>query len=468
MLEAARRPYRDYMAVHTLARRAGCSSQTLALAAAKELIDNALDASPQGIQVDVGDRTVTVRDFGPGLTEAKILELFSVRRDAISSKRWRQARRGALGNGLRVVMGAMHCSGAGSDLTVESRGAGLALGIMADGSTRVLGRFESDISEGTSVSLTIGQDLEFDRPRIETYAALSQDATGVAFGGSKAVPQWFDRATVVELARDVAPDTSVMEFARQFDLTADAMASIKAVASRMTTSQLLNSGLFGDSAHLDDVINIILGGGKEPPRELKRMGRAARPGAYNYFEGTLQLGQAQVPVLIEVWTEGYPVRDRRTSGSVAVDTIFVNRTPALILRRSSGSVKLPDFDFRLSVENSFIEVPAEKSGLKGPCSFVIDIAITAAELPLISEGKAVDLSVFTKAIGETIAPTLKRAYVPPQMTLAETAEPKAAATAECSRSRCGSRSRNRRRTFPASWAAFTIVSFSKPDARPRI
>ena len=85
---------------------------------------------------------------------------------------------------------------------------------------------------------------------------------------------------------------------------------------------------------------------------------------------------------------------------------------------------MPDFDFWLSVENSFIEVPAEKSGLKGPCSFVIDIAITAAELPLISEGKAVDLSVFAKAIGETIAPTLKRAYVPPQMTLAETAEPK--------------------------------------------
>ena len=361
MLEAVRAPWRDFLAIHTLARRAGCSASTLAIAAAKELIDNALDASPQGIQVDVGDRTVTVRDFGPGLTEAKILELFSVRRDAISSKRWRQARRGALGNGLRVVMGAMHCSGTGSDLTVESRGAGLALGIMADGSTRVLGRFESAISEGTSVSLTIGQDLEFDRPRIETYAALSQDATGVAFGGSKAVPQWFDRATVVELARDVAPDTSVMEFARQFDLTADAMASIKAVASRMTTSQLLDSGLFGDSAHLDDVINIILGGGKEPPRELKRMGRAARPGAYNYFEGTLRLGQAQVPVLIEVWTEGHPVRDRRTSGSVAVDTIFVNRTPALILRRSSGSVKLPDFDFWLSVENSFIEVPAEKA-----------------------------------------------------------------------------------------------------------
>ncbi|MET0596481.1 MAG: ATP-binding protein [Mesorhizobium sp.] len=423
MLDAVRAPWRDFLAIHTLARRAGCSVGTLAIAAVKEVIDNALDASPQGIEVTIGDRTVTVRDFGPGLAETKILELFSVRRDALSSKRWRQARRGALGNGLRVVMGAMHCSGAGGDLTVESRGAGLALGTMADGSTRVIGRFDSDVGEGTSVSLTIGQDLEFDRDRIETYAALSKAAMGVAFGGSKAVPQWFDRATIIELARDVETSTSVMEFARQFDLTAEAMAAIKMAAARTTTSQLLDSGLFGDSTRLDDVVDLILKGGKEPPRELKRMGRAARGGAYSFFEGLCELGDAQMPVLIEVWTEGCPVRDRRTSGSVVVDTIFVNRTPALILRRASGLVEVPGFNFRLGVENTCIEVPAQMSGLKGPCSFAIDIAITAAELPLISEGKAVDLSVFAEAIGDTIAPTLKRAYVPPLMTLAETAEP---------------------------------------------
>ena len=54
---------------------------------------------------------------------------------------------------------------------------------------------------------------------------------------------------------------------------------------------------------------------------------------------------------------------------------------------------------------------------------VFDIAITAPELPLISEGKAVDVSAFDEIIAAAIAPTLPRAYQKPDMTLAETREP---------------------------------------------
>ena len=64
---------------------------------------------------------------------------------------------------------------------------------------------------------------------------------------------------LTELIRDVDPATSVMEFARQFDLTPDALATIKARAMRLTTRALLD-----DAERLDDIVWTILGGGREP------------------------------------------------------------------------------------------------------------------------------------------------------------------------------------------------------------
>ena len=277
MLEATRSAWRDFMLETTLCRRAGCASDALAMVAAKELVDNALDVSPLGIEVDVIENGLVVRDHGPGLIEPKILELFSVKRESMSSKRWRQARRGALGNGLRVVMGVMHVSR--GSLIVESRGAALVIGIAPDGSARVVERFDSDVAEGTRITLRIGPGLRFDEDAITDYVEASLCGTGVAFGGSKAVPAWFDAPTVIELIRDVPPTTTALVFARQFDLTAEALDQVKARAARMTTLQLLD-----DEAELAAFVATIIAGGNVP-RSLKRMGRGARAGAYAYEGG---------------------------------------------------------------------------------------------------------------------------------------------------------------------------------------
>ena len=68
------------------------------------------------------------------------------------------------------------------------------------------------------------------------------------------------------------------------------------------------------------------------------MGRNARPGAYDWRAGEMQIGGALIPVLVEVWTLSKPVRDRKTPGAAGLDTLFVNRTPALILRQWAGTV----------------------------------------------------------------------------------------------------------------------------------
>ncbi|HEV2897267.1 MAG TPA: hypothetical protein VGX71_05380 [Pseudaminobacter sp.] len=412
MLETTHSAWRDFLSEPTLMRRAGCASNALAMAASKEIVDNALDVSPAGIDVECTADALIVRDFGPGLAEAKILELFAVNRAAISSKRWRMARRGALGNGLRVVMGVAHVSG--GSLTVESRGVGLVLTTaISDGSARIAERFDSTIDEGTRITMRIGPDLPFDALRTATYVRASQCGTGVAFGGSKAVVRWFDRATIIELLHDVDPETSVMRFAREFDLEGFALKEVKTRMARMTTRQLLD-----DQDRCHALVNIILNGGRDTIRSLKRMGRSAREGAYAFREGDMLLGSSRLPFVVEIWTRGAAVYNRKSTGTVRVGIIYTNRTPAL-MRPSEGFVSPHDNRFELAVEGWSMTIPGI---LKGPCNFEIDIAITTPELPLISESKQIDVEPFIDDIVAAIEATLKRAYVAPLYTLAETAE----------------------------------------------
>ena len=103
----------------TLPQKAGCEPRQLGRIVAKELVDNALDAGADGVRVD-GDLTrIVVRDNGPGIAPDKIATLFSVNRPLLSSKLKRLPTRGMLGNGLRVVMGAVVAFD--GKLTVTSR-----------------------------------------------------------------------------------------------------------------------------------------------------------------------------------------------------------------------------------------------------------------------------------------------------------------------------------------------------------
>ena len=76
---------------------------------------------------ETADGGLFVEDGGDGLpgTDAEIAGLFSVARPLSSSKLLRLPTRGALGNGLRVVAGAVLASG--GTLTVKTRGRALRL-----------------------------------------------------------------------------------------------------------------------------------------------------------------------------------------------------------------------------------------------------------------------------------------------------------------------------------------------------
>src|SRR3954452_2065734 len=138
-----------FRSVSTLSQKAGVPQHQLRRLVLKELADNALDAittSGIGRRVIVG-RTAAgaycVQDDGPGLNgePEDIARLFSINRPLLSSKLWRMPMRGALGNGLRVVVGAV----AASDGTLEvlTRNRRLVLTPQNNGSTAVQA-FEAD------------------------------------------------------------------------------------------------------------------------------------------------------------------------------------------------------------------------------------------------------------------------------------------------------------------------------------
>src|SRR5262245_12636068 len=98
-----------FRSLDSLCQRAGVPKDRLADLVVKELADNAIDAAGAcdfGL-LDVDDGAgFFVEDEGPGiaLSDEDLTRLFSIDRPLISTKLVRLPTRGALGNGLRVVV----------------------------------------------------------------------------------------------------------------------------------------------------------------------------------------------------------------------------------------------------------------------------------------------------------------------------------------------------------------------------
>jgi DNA mismatch repair ATPase MutL len=130
----------------------------------KELADNGLDS---GANVRVGkvDGGYFVEDDGSGIDPDDVARLFSIARPMVSSKLWRLPTRGALGNGLRVVAGAVLASR--GKLTVITRNRRIELRPEHDGSTTIVSMEPVDFPVGTRVEFCPGAELpdESDRAR---------------------------------------------------------------------------------------------------------------------------------------------------------------------------------------------------------------------------------------------------------------------------------------------------------------
>lgn len=182
-----------FRSLNTLPQKAGVPLNSLPRLVCKELADNAFDASGD-CQVGMldGRNGFYVQDGGGGIpgTDAEIARLFSVRRPLTSSKLIRLPTRGALGNGLRVVAGAVLASR--GSLTVATRGRVLKLAPRDDGHTdHELIRL--DATPGTRIELCLGDPFKV------TRHDLNHAETSIGFAGAggptyrgKTSPHWYD------------------------------------------------------------------------------------------------------------------------------------------------------------------------------------------------------------------------------------------------------------------------------------
>jgi hypothetical protein len=123
-----------------------------------------LDAADD-CKLSLSDGVLTVRDRGPGIPgdDQEVADLFSLGRAMSSSKFLRLPARGALGNGLRVVVGAVATTR--GKLLVSTNGR--TLEIIPDPETgRSTAIRVADLNgPGTQIELTLGHPLEITPPR---------------------------------------------------------------------------------------------------------------------------------------------------------------------------------------------------------------------------------------------------------------------------------------------------------------
>ena len=207
-------------AVHqlaTLPQKAGCQPEDLRRVVLKELVDNALDAGA-AVSLDHADGAWIVTDDGPGIDPAEVPRLFAVGRPLRSSKLVRLPLRGMLGNGLRVVAGAVAATE--GSLVVETRGRRLALAVCREtGRTTVTSGGPVPPRPGVTVRLSLGPGSPADGSLARASIAVARCGQGYAGPSS---PWWYGAKDLHRLFARVTPaDTTVGALCRSLGLALD-------------------------------------------------------------------------------------------------------------------------------------------------------------------------------------------------------------------------------------------------------
>jgi hypothetical protein len=278
----------------------------------RELVDNALDAGSDATIEQVGDAWV-IADNGPGLDPADIPRLFSVNRPLLSSKRRRLPLRGMLGNGLRVVAGAVAASE--GSLTVETRGHRLTLATNpADGLTEITDDQPIPTVPGLVVRILLGPAL----PRYNwDDSALARTAIALSHHGTQyqgpSSPWWYSAKDLHHLMQQVTPaDTSVARLCRELGFTVDDDRSARDL-SRDDAAAIL-AQLRASAAPVK-------------PERLGSIGRGAYGDTcYAASHGFVRSRDTGIPYLVETWATCRR-SEKRGGGDLSLH-LLLNRTPS--------------------------------------------------------------------------------------------------------------------------------------------
>jgi hypothetical protein len=369
------------------------------------LIDNALDAGG-GVNVfamNEQDRLVlsdcsacnrfVVQDTGPGLQGSpdEVARLFSIRRPLVSSKLWRMPSRGAMGNGLRVVAGAVAASN--GRLRIWTRNRCLVLTPQDDGTNAVAVR-EVDFPTGTRIEITFGSDLPPDRDALAWAEAAIRIASGGPGYTGKPSPWWYDGDHFFELLQG-AGNRPVRDLIASLDGCSGAKAGKITAAFRNTVCHALSR-----AQAVELLLSARAAARAVRPERLGTVGRLdTLPPSYDCEQGLIITGgrepKAQVPFTVEAWGHA-----DRQSGDRSRLEVFVNWTPI------TGEVRVYQGKEGLELFGCGLRhhVPAPKG------SFDLILNITTPFCPITTDGKEPDLAPFVEQIAAAIKRVARMAH----------------------------------------------------------
>ena len=390
-LKFERADWTSFRTVEGLQQKAGVAQGRLRRLVLKELADNALDTETR-VQVGKIDGGYFIEDEGPGLDPGEVARLFSINRPMVSTKLLRLPTRGALGNGLRVVAGAVLASD--GFLIVETRGARLRLKPGRDGYTQVVEKSASARRIGTRIEIGFGPDLPAEANALTWATRAIHLAQGNAYAG-KSSPWWYDLPQFHELL-SASGGVPVRALIESLDgCTGGRAGDIVAMArlGRMTCHAL-------DAREAARLLEAARAAAKPAnPKRLGAIGPGAFPGrAYAIAYGSAPFGsrlRADVPVAVEVWAS-------QATGNVVAAS--VNRTPIageMALQRDKSEVNLFGCGLRHTVANAPKEL-----------KFNVWLNITAPYMPITSDGKEPDLRPFLAVISAAMAKAIRKVRRP--------------------------------------------------------
>ena len=381
-----------FRSVEGLCRRAGATADRLGEVVVKELVDNALDAG--NCQVFIEDGVVVVLDDGPGIegSDTRIAAYYSISREMMSSKYLRRPTRGALGNGLRVVVGAVVATGGKLFVSTRRR----RLQIITDpvtGKSRAV-RVGGYDGPGTRIEIELGKPLVLKGADLVLgdVAIAAAQADGTRYCGSTS-PHWYGPDSFHDLLTSVTPDSmTVREFLGNFDgcsAKAGEIAGEFLGCSVKSLSRAESGRLLDRAKSFARVVN---------PSRLGALGGNAFSGAYAKSEGFVSLPRSadgstvRLPAVIEVWAAPDP------EGSQAV--FLVNGTPCI---RRTDATYVPGSKSTIVSGHGFKAVlKTGKSGMWFHVNVIIPF------MPTTSEGKDPALGIVTGLLSKTMEKAAKR------------------------------------------------------------
>ena len=384
----------------TWPQKAGVSLAEGQMLVVNELVANAFDKSGDCSYGRMEGGWIYVQNPGDGIdgTDEQIGELFSIRRPLTSSKLLRLPMRGAGGNGLRVVAGAVLSSGGG--LVVRTSGRALRLIPRDDGCTDVerIGPWEQP---GTRIEIRLGEAFASDGNPFSWVSTAKAMAAGEYYRSKnslhpKSSPHWYHSDSGFELFQ-AAGDQPVRELVSKLDGCSGPKAGkVAAAFLNRTCASLTRAEVESLLEEARRHVN---------PVKAERLGKVGpvdgfqahvkRVGEFTLSPGRGRLS-ATLPFVIEVWA-------KESSDSDVV--LHVNRARAAadisVWRRK---VKKVDGDHVISgagLHHAFTV------GRDLECAFWINII--TPYMPITSDGKDPDLAVIWRELMECLQAAARQA-----------------------------------------------------------